>query len=369
LGGVESCCISLIKGLNNWGIIPEIIWDIEPDWQLLKKVGVQTKYQHVKFLFPTPLIEKIPDTFKYLLRIGNIINGDKFQNQYDFFFIFYNGFLMSKEIPHIRYLSGPPLLPQLEGFSPGLRGVPFRTFKWLYQHILSKAKPAYEFHKNSNYVINSKFTAALFYEAHGVELRVVYPPIDFSGRNFELDDLHKRDTLTYFSRFVDYKRPEKILELAALHRDMRCVLMGSVIPSQKTYFYALQTMAEKLDLNNVHFLANPSNQRVKEELSKTLFFVFPTIDEHFGMVTPEAIASGAIPFVHDSGGQVEIVPDNRLRFSDSTFIEKFDALMQMPMGELNQIRQELNKHIQQYAEDVYINQMLSFISEDSKPKH
>lgn len=366
LGGVQSCCISLIKGLNHKEITPDIIWDVEPDWLLLRNAGVIAKYRPLGFPFPTPLLENIPATFRYLLQIGNTINGDQFQDRYDFFYIFFNGFLVPQEIPHVRYLSGPPLLPQLDGISSGLRGIPFRTFRWLYQNILHKVKPAYEFHKASNYVINSKFTADLFHEAHGVNLRVVHPPIDFSGRSFDFGDLQRRDTLTFFSRFVDYKRPEMILELAALHNNLRCVLMGSVIPSQREYFCTLKTIAEKLNIRNITFLDNPSNQRVKEELSRTLFFVFPAINEHFGMVTPEAIASGVIPFVHDSGGQKEIVPDSRLRFSDSNFIEKFDALTKMTVAELNQIRQDLNEHIQQYTEDVYINEMLSFIAEDSE---
>ena len=364
LGGVESCCVSLIKGLNHWGIIPDILWDTEPDWQLLMNAGVQTNYQPVRFLFPSPLIRKVPDTFKYLFQIGNIIDGDNFRNQYDFFYIFYNGFLISKDIPHIRYLSGPPLLPQLETVSPGLRGIPFRTFRWLYEHILYRIRPVYEFHKESNYVINSEFTADLFHEAHGVELRVIYPPIDFLNRSFALDDIEQRNTLTFFSRFVDYKRPEMVLELADLHRDMRCLLMGSVIPGQRIYFETLQATVEKKGIKNVTFLANPSNPRVKKELSHTLFFVFPTVNEHFGMVTPEAIASGAIPFVHDSGGQKEIVPDTRLRFTDADFIDKFKLLTEKPRTELNAIRLALNKHIQQFSEEVYINRMLSFIADD-----
>ena len=79
------------------------------------------------------------------------------------------------------------------------------------------------------------------------------------------------------------------------------------------------------------------------------------------MTTAEAIASGAIPFVHNSGGQREIVPDERLRFTDDEFISKFQALLELPETEQNQIRSHLSEHIRQYSEEIFIEKMLAFL--------
>ena len=362
-GGVQSCCFSLIRGLNRKDTVPYILWDIEPNWELLKDVGVQARYQYIRFPIPTSAIEKLPDTFRYLAEIANAINGDRIKSDYDFFFIFYNGFLISNDTPHLRYLSGPPLLPQLVNISPKVRGIPFRIFRWFYEHFLYKIRPVYEFHTGSNYVINSQYTAALFKEAHSVELPVIHPPITISGRNFNFDDIHQRDTLLFFSRIVNYKRPEMVLYLANRYRQMRCVVMGGVSPREQDYFKSLLDLSERMELKDTVFLANPSNQRILEELSRTRFFVFPTVNEHFGMVTVEAIASGAVPYVHDSGGQKEIVPEPRLRFQDPEFIRKFDDLFYLSESELNNIRKNLNSHIQQFSEEVFIDKMLSFIKE------
>ncbi|MCK4815120.1 glycosyltransferase, partial [bacterium] len=293
--------------------------------------------------------------------IANTINGEKFRHEYDYFYIFYNGFLLSIGTPHVRYIPGPPLLPQLEVISPGVRGLPFKFFRWLYQHFLRKLQPAYELHEDGNYVTISQFTASLFQQAHGVELPVIYPPIDLAGRNFHLDDLNCRDTLTFFSRIVDYKRPEMVLDLANKYRHIRCVIMGAVSQHRRPFYEKLQRLAKEMGMTEIIFLENPSNQRVKEELSRTRFYIFPTINEHFGITTVEAIASGAIPYVHDSGGQKEIVIDPRLRFLDSEFIKKFDVLTKLSSEELNGIRRSLLAHIQQYSETVYNAKMLSFI--------
>jgi glycosyltransferase involved in cell wall biosynthesis len=79
------------------------------------------------------------------------------------------------------------------------------------------------------------------------------------------------------------------------------------------------------------------------------------------MTTAEAIASGSIPFVHNSGGQREIVPDERLRFTDEEYFAKFQALLDLPEAELNQIRQRLSEHIRQYSEEIFIDRMLAYL--------
>ena len=79
------------------------------------------------------------------------------------------------------------------------------------------------------------------------------------------------------------------------------------------------------------------------------------------MTTAESIASGAIPFVHDSGGQREIVCDQRLRFHDVEYLEKFDALKKLSDTELNEIRKALSDHIHGYSDEEYQTKMLTYL--------
>lgn len=362
LGGVESCVISLIRGLNRKGIVPDILWDHEPKWALLKGASVQANYLHLRFFVPSRLMDRIPYTLRYLAWITNAVDGDRLKGYYDFFYVFYNGFLLGSDVPHVRYMPGPPLLPQLDNSSPGLRGVPYRTFRWAYRTLLKHISPVYEFHRTGNYVTISQFTADMFNETYGVDLPIISPPIDVSGRCFDFDDFPRRNTLTFFSRIVDYKRPELVLELAAVNPDLRCVIMGGVTPHRRPYFEYLQRKASEANLENVTFLDNPTNQRVNDELARTRFYIFPAHNEHFGMTTGESIASGAIPFVHDSGGQREIVCDQRLRFHDAEFLEKFDALNKLSDLELNEIRKALSDHIHGYSEEEYLTKMLAYLN-------
>lgn len=353
-GGVQSCVISLISGLNQRGIVPDILWDSPPCKRLLDETGAKAGFAQVPFRISSNAIQHMPETLRYLAWVTNTVNGAAFRERYDCFFVFYNGFLVPPGVPHVYYLSGPPLLPQLEVAPLGWRGIAFRSFRRFYQKALSRRWPAYEFHRGRNYVINSRFTADLFHQAHGVRLPVIYPSINLAGRGFEPEDLKRRDTILFFSRIVEYKRPELVMEISRRFPGSRCVIMGGVTPNQLVYFESLRQHA-----GNAIFIPNPSERTVREELARARFYIFPAVGEHFGMTTPEAIASGAIPFVHDSGGQREIVPDERLRFSDSEMLQKFTRLTLMAESELNGIRSHLRRHVQQYSAETYVARMLA----------
>lgn len=359
-GGAQSCVISLIRGLNRQGIVPDVIWDLEPAWALLERARVKANFQPVRFRVPSRVMERLPDSLRYLAWIANAVEGKRFQGKYDCIYSFFNGFLMPPDTPHLYYLNGPPLLPQLEGSTRGLPAVPRLTFRWLYRKLWRRSRPVYEYHRSCNYVINSQYTARLFEEAHGVALPVVYPPVDLSGRTFEAGDLAARDSLVFFSRIAPAKRPEIVLELADRHRELRCVIMGGVPANRRAYKERLQQQAAARGLLVV-FHSNPSDAVVRQELARARYYVFPAIEEHFGLTTPEAIASGAVPFVHDSGGQREIVPDERLRFSDDQLHEKFDALLALSERELRKTREGLRAHVEQYSEEAFLERVLPYL--------
>ncbi len=359
-GGVQSVALSLARGLNGKGIVPDILWDLPPSAPLVASWGVNVGFRRVKFPVPTLRIDRMFLSLRYLAYLVNAVDGERFRGQYDFVYTVNQVFVFPADFPHLYYLSGPPLLPQLESPPPGVKGVPLAVFKWVYRTFWRRYRPIYDYQPGSDFVINSGYTARLFKEAHGVDLPVVHPPIDLSGRSFDDGDLSRRDSLVFFSRIVAYKRPEMVMDLAGRHRDLRCVIMGGVQPHRRPYYEGLKAKSREAGLDIV-FLDNPSDQRVREELSRAKFYVFPAVNEHFGMTTPEAIASGAIPFVHDSGGQPEIVNDERLRFADPEFFEKFRRLAESPEQELRSIRQRLVAHMSDFSEEAFLSKMLPYL--------
>lgn len=360
-GGVQSVALALIRGLNQAGIKPDIIWDLPPNSEYLRRHKAEAGYYPIRFKIPTRRIDRLPASVRYLAHIINCYNGSDIQSKFDFLYIFWNGFLINSALPHLRYLSGPPLLPQLIKNPAGVRGLPFRFFRWLYQKYLFKSHPVYEYHQRDQYVINSEYTAGLFKDAHQVQLPIVYPPITFSDAPLDWEDIGSRDSVTFFSRIVDYKRPDLMISVAERFPQWRCVVMGGVPDHRRGYFDHLKEIAERHNLSNLEFIANPENARVQGELSRCRCYFFPAHNEHFGMTTVEAIAHGALPLVHNSGGQREIVPLADLRFEDHEIFEKLDRILSMPNAEQNQVRLKLTRHIQQFGEAVSVGQLLSYL--------
>lgn len=366
-GGVQSVAFALIRGLNRRGIVPTILWDVPPNPYLLQRQQCQAEFERIRFPVPTYWIDRLPNTFRYLTWIFNTICYEDMKRNYHFAFLFHNGFLVPAGMPHVRYLSGPPLLPQLEQDGRGLRGLPMRLFRAGYQRVLSKRWPAYEFHRQDCYVINSHYTAGLFYQAHGVELPVVYPPINLEEWHFDPGDWMQRIYVTFFSRIVDYKRPDWIFRLAEAFPQWHYLIMGGVPPHRVPYLRSLQMQAERMGIaNRVSFLPNPSHMEVKQTLAQTRFYIFPAVNEHFGMTTVEAIAMGAIPFVHDSGGQREIVPLEGLRFSDEAFLERFGSLCLMTQDELEDTRCYLRGHINRFSESIAVDKLLGYMDQSMR---
>ncbi|MGZ2368728.1 glycosyltransferase family 4 protein [Ancylomarina sp. YFZ004] len=358
-GGVQTCIWSLIKGLNRKGIKPVIFWHEAPNSELLNEAGVIADYTRLRLPIAPSFIKTLPNLFRYLLWPFNMIKISKIPIDYDYVYTFTANVLVDQNRPHLFYLCGPPLLPQLQP-----KTVRFKIAKLLYKYIIRPFYPAYEPQENANYVTISKFIAKLFEEAHDRKLEVVYPSNQLKIDNLLEDDFNLRGNITFFSRIVDYKRPEFLMKLAKQHPDLEFNIMGGVSENRIDYLDRLKKMASEQKLSNLSFYPNASLNEIDNILKKTLFYVFPAINEHFGITTVEAILKGCIPFVHNSGGQKEIVPFDSLRFNDEDFLRKFEDLLSLNNDNLIRLRNELDKHIFIFTEETYINQMLNICTDE-----
>ncbi len=81
-GGVQTCVLSLIKGLNKKGIEPVIFWDEAPNRQLLDEAGVTASYVRLKFPIAPSFIKSLPVLFRYLLWPFNMIKISRISLDY-----------------------------------------------------------------------------------------------------------------------------------------------------------------------------------------------------------------------------------------------------------------------------------------------
>lgn len=355
-GGVQTCVISLIKGLNKKNIVPYIIWEDEPSQKILDENNLKVKFEKVKFIISRKTINNLPHFLRYLLIPFTMVKASSLKNRYDFIYLFTHNFYNDLNINYYYYISGPPFLPQLypqKGFSY----IRFKLISMIYKLFIKQFFPVYEFHYEvSKCSINSKYTSDLFYEAHNIRLEVVYPS-NFIKKSSEIGFKNKKDAI-FLSRITPYKRPEFIIELAKKYRNINFNIVGIVTPEREKYLEELQEIVNKFNLKNIKFIINEDYQVVRTYLEKSKIYIFPSINEHFGITTVEAIMKGTIPFVHNSGGQKEIVDLDELRFEDDDFLTKFEQLINRNDNELIKYQEHFYNHSDNFDEEIFTNKLL-----------
>ena len=354
-GGVQKCVCSLIRGLNAQGIVPDLLWDEPPVPEIVEQENVKLTYQSIRFKVASRHLVKLPPMLRFVLKSAFPFKASDLPQQYDFVYFFTAFFRLNQPVDHLFYLSGPPMLPQLENPANWLSRLFLKSFKILHQRWISPRVPVYLHNPEINYVINSQYTAQLFEDHHQVKLEVVYPPLVMK---MTPGDQNEKTLITFFSRIVSYKNPQIMMELAQRFPNEQFLIMGSVSPNQEGYRQALEKQIVDLQLNNVKVVANPNDHLVEEYLSQTKIYVFPAENEHFGITTVEAMHRGAIPLVHDSGGQIEIVPLDEWRFKGDDLFNKFENILNASPAEIVQNQKLLRQHLSIFEENHYQRCML-----------
>lgn len=170
----------------------------------------------------------------------------------------------------------------------------------------------------SHITSNSEFTRRWTKAYWDVDSTIVYPPVDIAS-----PVRPKQDVVLSVGRFSTTgaaKKQGEIIrafnDLPALHgAGWRHHSVGGLSdqPADRAYFAQLQSMAGP----SISLLPNVARAEIKEQFARAKLFVHaagfgepadkPEAEEHFGIVTVEAMAAGAVPIVVNRGGQPELI--------------------------------------------------------------
>ncbi|AEA13687.1 glycosyl transferase, family 1 [Thermoproteus uzoniensis 768-20] len=213
---------------------------------------------------------------------------------------------------------------------------PILTFKphRLLMHALTTFITDYNiFRVKDRVYANSLFTAMLSKNALGYKPDILYPPVDI-GRVVKYRD-YKEPIVSMLARFGASKGWDLTLiafseavNKCGVH-NTKLYLMGSVNSNvQATYVNYILGLSRKLGIDDkVKILINPSIDDIYRMLNKSMVFIHVRPNEPFGIVVAEAMAAGAVPIVHKSGGPwFDIVEMGKYGYGFINAEEAADAL-------------------------------------------
>jgi glycosyltransferase involved in cell wall biosynthesis len=306
LGGMQTCLVELVSGLNDAGIVPSLIWDEPMDWNVLNAGHLETRHFPVHFVLSSSLLKRLPRSLAVRLeRLRRVLTPLPL-GEFDFVYSFEAGMERNFGGNGVVYTPGPQYVQVPSQLSIPPRRRPrnrvhgFNTFGGLYRCFPS-----------ARYITIAQWLAREFHTQRGVMADVIWPPS--RERKAPLSQ-QSRNGVLFLSRITTEKRPFEILELARSLPQETVTIAGGSFESAQLVESLRETCAEQ-GLSNVEIVEDPTEDQVAGLMARHLVFVFPARWEHFGIVTVEAIRAGLLPIVHDSGGQREIVPTKELRFS------------------------------------------------------
>jgi len=210
---------------------------------------------------------------------------------------------------------------------------------------------------------NSQWTADVVAETLGRDARVVYPPVDTDA--FEPPDWDDQESgFVAVGRIHPLKRQHQLVDIIdQLRADGVETHLHIVGPSgSDTYSRRLAARAAKRSY--VHVEGKLPRADLVELLEGHRYGLHGRHFEHFGIAVGEIAASGALPFVHASGGQQEVVHHtDDLCYTDvPDAVETIKQVMTSAHRQ-QELRDVLRSRIQEFATDRFRAEITNVISE------
>jgi glycosyltransferase involved in cell wall biosynthesis len=340
-GGEEALAAWTIEALKGSYDLTVLTWD-RPDLERINaRYGTALKEADANWLFPGSvahlLVDLIPDhTWNWQRRSWLMRIAKRIHHQY--------ALLMATDgeidfgRPGIQYVNYPWrgeifLEIQAYGSLTGWRMIPVL--------LRSACRPwmkIADFHfdqmRRNLTLANSQWGAAEYRRYYQRDAHAVYPPA--AGLFPSTEWGQRRDEFIAIARLESDKNHHRIVRILQAVR--------SDYPQIKLHIVGTRLRNDKgeRDYRKLRTLIDPEADWVKlyEDLPRSgmmrllgelRYGIHVFENEHFGMGVAEMTRAGLIPFVHDSGGQVEIVQHPALRFcTDEEAVKRIKAILGDP---------------------------------------
>jgi glycosyltransferase involved in cell wall biosynthesis len=169
---------------------------------------------------------------------------------------------------------------------------------------------SFERMKRNVTLVNSDWTSRKVQEAYNIKPITVYPPVPGVFPDVPWEE--RENGFVCIGRLSPYKRFDWIVEMLdgvrRITPDLQLHIVGT--PGQVWFERAYYRCLCKLVQANaswVHIHEDLSRADLVQLVARQRYGIHAQFNEHFGIAAAEMLRAGCITFVHDSGGQVEIV--------------------------------------------------------------
>ncbi len=232
-------------------------------------------------------------------------------------------------------------------------------------------EPSTWLHAYDLILANSQFTQEWISRLWSRDSAILYPPVDVTSSTHE----HQKEKIILsVGRFMApgtghcKHQLEMVKTFAQMHQrglvqGWKLVIIGGLEPSHQDYFDDVLSASYRYP---IEVIPNAPRSVVDDHLSKASIFwsatgfgdsehTEPWNQEHFGITTVEAMATGCVPVVIDKAGQKEIINpgvDGALWEQRSDWIAKTVSLIQNP-EQLKRIAASAIVTAQQYSDEAF----------------
>lgn len=189
---------------------------------------------------------------------------------------------------------------------------------------------------------NSEFTKKVFEESYESEAEVLNPPV-----SIEFEEIHswpeRRQRFTCIGRISPPKRQKELIEIIDRLREKGYRVGLDIVGKVPDTGYAseVEKLAEERDYVKIH--GSLSREEMKEIMKQNRFGIHGFPGEHYGLAPAEMLKAGSIVFVPNRGGQIEIIEDDRLIYSDvDDAVEKISDVLD-DKSEVEELREKVSE--------------------------
>lgn len=239
------------------------------------------------------------------------------------------------------------------------------TLRGVYRPWMLISEFSYNRMINNVTLVNSDWTGSKVKEFYGIDAITVYPPIPGDFPEILWDE--RENGFVCIGRFCPGKRFEAVIEILAEVRakipDVHLHIIGtpSMFKGEHEYYPRLVRVARE-NAPWVLLHENLSREELVQLVSNHRYGIHANVDEHFGIAVAEMIKAGCIVFVHNSGGQVEIVgEDERLVYQTKQEAVAKIMYVMNSWEEQASIRSYLNSRMELFSTEKFVNQIQEIV--------